>query len=350
MPLTCASVRADRNQWRRALLRLWVLWGADAVRATQVHPYDTDWIHSGSEHLEFILSLWKHLFWDFGLFLDDILFLRGERSGLRPRNWRAITLNIFRALYFACFLPPATLWETFKTHFSHRSSSALFTPPPPLAFLTKSPFETSLVDLITLPFAILAAHFACFPTSLSIRCRCVPRPLQAQSKPDLRFWSVADISSFHPLWGWSDDTLFLKLQSRFVGARWGTELQWLYFRARARYFQGYMVRISLGSMQRDVWWLCVMSSPATKVTQYYLHFKTRKKDIFSSPSFFFTWHSGISFFVCRNSFIYRNYEKLFIKLSVSGKDTEIDFFPHLRLPWWYFRSVMGFFLPCVCET
>lgn len=175
------------------------------------------------------------------LILFIILFLRGERSGLRPRNWHTITLNIFWALYFLCFLPPATLWAAFKSHFSHRSSSALFTPPPSLTFLTKPPFGTSLVDLITLPLAILAAHFACFPTSLSISYRCVPRPLQVQSKPDLRFWSAADISSFHLLWGWSDDTLFWSCSP---------DLEEL---AEGQSCSGFILELEL-VIFKDIWW------------------------------------------------------------------------------------------------
>lgn len=204
------------------------------------HRLDSLWIAASWIHLVPLkTSVLRHeCFW---LFLYYILFLRDERSGLRPRNWHTITSYIFRSLYFPCFPPPATLWETFKTHFSHRSSSALFTPPPPLAFLTESPFVSSLVDLITLPFAILAAHFARFPTSLSIRCRCVPRPLQAQSKPDLPFWSAADISSFHPLWGWSDDTLFWSCSP---------DLEEL---AEGQSCSGFILELEL-VIFKDIWW------------------------------------------------------------------------------------------------
>lgn len=102
-------------------------------------------------------------------------------------------------------------------------------------------FVSSLVDLITLPFAILAAHFARFPTSLSIRCRCGPRPLQAQSKPDLPLWSAADISSFHPLWGWGDDTLFWSCSP---------DLEEL---AEGQSCSGFILELEL-VIFKDIWW------------------------------------------------------------------------------------------------
>lgn len=230
MAFTFASVRTDKSQLHLALTRPWAWWGADAMHSTplyfrafgfilvgncsnskqQLRCVSTRdvcdlWIHSGSEHLEVGLFLQKRFCFEtcFWLFPHYILITLGEKSGLRLRNfapWHTITVEYISTAFFSLLPASSDTEKQIKTHFSHRSLSALFTPPH-LVFLTRSLFVTSLIDLIMLPLVILVAHFPLFSMLLSITYQCVPRPLRVQSGPDLHFWSAVDISSFHPLWG-----------------------------------------------------------------------------------------------------------------------------------------------------
>lgn len=237
MAFTFASVRTDKSQLHLALTRPWAWWGADAMHSTplyfrafgfilvgncsnskqqlrcvSIRDVCDLWIHSGSEHLEVGLFLQKRFCFEtcFWLFPHYILITLGEKSGLRLRNfapWHMITVEYISTAFFSLLPASSDTEKQIKTHFSHRSLSALFTPPH-LIFLTRSLFVTSLIDLITLPLVILVAHF---PPFLDVVIYYVPMcaaTFKSAERARSAFLICRRYLIFPSALGCSDDTVF----------------------------------------------------------------------------------------------------------------------------------------------